>query len=260
MPPSGAPSVRVRGVVKRFGDVVALDRVSLEVRGGEIVGLLGPNGSGKSTLMRVVVGLLRPDEGEVSVCGHDPFEEAEVVRQLVGYVPEEAALYESLSVREFLEFVARARGLRPEAFERRGAALVRAFGLEGLLDDLIGTLSRGNRQRVAIVAALLHDPEVLVLDEPVMGLDPASARVLREYLVELRGRGRAILLSTHILGVAEALCDKVAIMSEGRVLAEGTVSELRARAAEGGTLEEVFLRVTGKDEEVERLIEALRGC
>ena len=138
------------------------------------------------------------------------------------------------------------------------------------INNQIATLRRGVDIVVATPGRLidhiqrktieLSGVEVLVLDEPVMGLDPASARVLREYLVELRGRGRAILLSTHILGVAEALCDRVAIMSEGRVLAEGTVSELRARAAEGGTLEEVFLRVTGKDEEVERLIEALRGC
>jgi len=250
--------IEVKDVVKTYGDIVALDHVNLEVHSGEILGLLGPNGSGKSTLIRIVAGLLKPDKGEVYVNGYNPLKNPIEVRKLIGYVPEEVVLYESLSVREFFEFIARARGLNPSHFKERVTRFVEALGLSNRLDDLIGSLSKGNKQKVAIIAALLHDPLILLLDEPIIGLDPISAKIFKEYLLELRDQGRAILFSTHILEIAEKICDRIAVIYRGRIVAQGSIEELRSEAKTKGTLEDVFLQVTGKTEEVSKIIEALR--
>ena len=244
-------------VTKHYGTVVALDGVSLELRRGEIVGLLGPNGSGKSTLMKLFMGFMRPDHGRVLVLGQDPHENPSV-RARVGYVPEELALYESLTPKEFFDLVARIRRLEPRAYEERLNLLVRSLGLWDRMDDLIGSLSRGNKQKVALVAALLHEPEVLLLDEPMTGLDPAVARITKEILYDMRDRGTAILFSTHILELAEAVCDRIVILHRGRVVAEGTVDEILELAKEK-SLEEVFLEVTGKAHEVYEVIRALKG-
>jgi len=250
--------VNVKDVVKTYGDILALDHVSLKVYSGEVLGLLGPNGSGKSTLIKVIAGLLRPDEGEVYVNGYNPLKNPVEVKNLIGYVPEEVVLYESLSVREFFEFIARARGLNPSHFKERLTKFVNALGLSDRLDDLIGSLSKGNKQKVAIIAALLHDPTVLLLDEPIIGLDPISAKIFKEYLLELKLQGKAILFSTHILEIAEKMCDRVAVIYRGKIIAEGTIEELKSEARVKGTLEDVFLQVTGKSEEVSKIIEALR--
>ena len=249
---------RLEGVSKSYGSVVALNGVSLELRRGEILGLLGPNGSGKTTLIKILMGFIRPDSGRVEVFGLDPYE-GPAVRSRIGYVPEELALYESLTPKELFDLVARIRRLDPEAYARRLDLLVSSFGLKGRMEDLIGALSRGNKQKVAIILALMHEPDLLLLDEPIIGLDPAVARIFKELLHDMRDRGCAIMFSTHVLEVAEAICDRVVILHRGRVVAEGSVGELLELASKEKTLEEVFLEVTGKAHEVREVIRALRG-
>ncbi len=256
MPREGA-LVEVEGVVKRFGSIEALRGVSLRVEKGEVVGLLGPNASGKTTLLKLVMGFMRPDEGSVRVLGRDPYEEP-AVRARVGYVPEEVLLYDSLTVREFLYFLGRMRRMDPSTYMDRVRILTTVFEMEDKLDCLIGSLSRGDKQRLAVIGALMHEPEVLVLDEPIMGLDPVAARVFKEITLELKGRGRGILMSTHVLELAEALCDRIYVLHEGRVVAEGDVKSIRGLLGEDKSLEEVFLRLTEKDEVVEKLIAVLR--
>ena len=239
-------------VSKRFGEVSALDKVSFRVGKGEIFGLLGPNGSGKSTAMRLCVGILRPDEGSVRVLGHDTKSEARLVKRLVGYSPEEPRLYDFLSGYEYLNFVSGIYGLEPEERREKIDRFVEAFGLEGKIDEEINGYSRGMRQKVSLIAAMLHDPEVLVLDEPVAGLDPRSARIVKELLKGFKRMDRSILISTHILGVAEAICDRVALMRRGRLLVSGRIDELLKM----GGLEDVFLELECK-EDLREVVEAL---
>lgn len=249
---------RARDVRKSYGVVKALDGVSLELREGEILGLLGPNGSGKTTLIKILMGFIRPDSGYVEVLGMDPYDNPDV-RARIGYVPEELALYNSLTPKELFDLVARIRRLEPAAYARRLDLLVSSLGLKDRMDDLIGSLSRGNKQKVAVILALLHEPDILLLDEPIVGLDPAVARIFKELLYEMRDRGCAIMFSTHILEVAEAICDRIIIMHKGKVVAEGAVEDILKLAAREKTLEEVFLEVTGKAHEVYEVIKALRG-
>ena len=250
-------TARAENVCKYYGSVVALDGVSLELRRGEITGLLGPNGSGKSTFIKLLMGFMRPDHGRVVVLGQDPYDNP-AVRTRVGYVPEELALYEALTPKEFFDLVARIRRLKPEDYEERLSFLARSLGLWDRMDDLIGSLSRGNKQKVAIIAALLHGPELLLLDEPLTGLDPVVARITKEILYDMRDHGTSILFSTHILELAEAICDRIVILHRGRVVAEGTVEEILELAREK-SLEEVFLEVTGKAHEVYEVVRALKG-
>ena len=250
-------TARAENVCKYYGSVVALDGVSLELRRGEITGLLGPNGSGKSTFIKLLMGFMRPDHGRVVVLGQDPYDNP-AVRTRVGYVPEELALYEALTPKEFFDLVARIRRLKPEDYEEHLSFLARSLGLWDRMDDLIGSLSRGNKQKVAIIAALLHGPELLLLDEPLTGLDPVVARITKEILYDMRDHGTSILFSTHILELAEAICDRIVILHRGRVVAEGTVEEILELAREK-SLEEVFLEVTGKAHEVYEVVRALKG-
>ena len=244
-------------VVKRYGTITALDGVTLELKRGEIVGLLGPNGSGKSTLIKVLMGFIPPDSGYVSVLGVDPYEHPDI-RAKIGYVPEEVKLYESLTPKELFDLAARIRRTDTDKYYRMLETLSNALDLRSKLHNLIGSLSKGYRQKVAIALALLHDPEILLLDEPIIGLDPIVARVFKEILMELKRRGKAILFSTHILELAEVICDRIAIIHRGKIILEGTRDEIVEQARERGALEEVFLEVTGKRGEVEELVKAIR--
>jgi len=246
----------VEKVSKVFGKAVVLQDVSLHLSRGEILGLLGPNGSGKTTLLKIAMGFLNPDRGKVRVLGKDPALNPSVRREM-GYVPEEVVLYDSLTVREFLYFMARMRKLDPKRYIEKIKLLLTLFGMEGKIDQLIGSLSKGDRQKVAIISAVMHDPLILILDEPLLGLDPIAARVFKEFLFEMKHRRRAILISTHILELAELLCDRICILHKGRIVAEGSVSEIMESKKEG-RLEDVFLEVTGKDKEVSNLIKILR--
>jgi ABC-2 type transport system ATP-binding protein len=244
----------------RYGDRTAVGSVSFRVEPGEIFGLLGSNGAGKTSTIKSVVGLVPRSGGSVRVFGADPATDAVRVRAQIGYVPESTLLYDALTPREFLEYVSGVRGAPPERVADRAAAFVKAFRLEGEFDTPIVALSNGTRQKVVVVAALLHEPGLLLFDEPFNHLDPRSVRllkeILREYVVDGR---RGVVFSTHTTELAEQVCDRVAIVDAGRVLAEGTVPELRARVTGGaGTLEQIFLRLTDEEEGIRTAAQSVR--
>ena len=235
--------IEVERLVKRYGRQSAVDGVSLVVRPGEVVALLGPNGAGKSTTIRAITGLLRPTAGRVRVCGHDLLRAPLAAKAALGYVPDRPYLYPKLTARELLRFVARLRRV-PDG-DRRADAWLEAFGLLAVANELIETYSHGMRQKLTFAAALLADPPVLVVDEPMVGLDPRAARQVRELMRDHADRGHAVLLTTHAMDVAESLADRVVVMHLGRIAASGTMSDLRAGAGGGEAgLEDIFLRLT----------------
>jgi len=239
----------VERVSKAYGNVQALNGVNFEVEKGEIRGLLGANGSGKSTVMKILIGLVRPDNGLATVEGIDSAVDPIGVRQIVGYMPETPRLYDFLSGIEYLDFVADLHGLPAEAKKQRIDEYLAAFDLKEQGNDLLSGYSMGMRQKVAISAALIHKPKVLILDEPLNGLDPRTAKIVKDTIIKLAADGVTVLFSTHVLEIAEAMCQRITILDKGRVLAEGSMSELRAQAASqqagGNTLESIFLSLTG---------------
>ena len=251
-------AVRVRGLVVQYGSVVAVDGLSFEVRRGEIYGLLGPNGAGKSSTIKTLVGLVEPKSGEVNVFGHSRKDEM-AVKSLIGYVPEDVLLFDSLTPREFLEFVASVRRLGADEANDRIARMVKAFRMESHFDAPIATLSLGTKQKVAVMGALLHDPPLLILDEPLNGLDARTSRILKD-LVSLHARkGGAAIFCTHVMEVAERLCTRVGIVNHGRMVGEGTIEELRALVHADESLENIFLKVTAEEAGIEETIRALEG-
>jgi ABC-2 type transport system ATP-binding protein len=232
-------------LTRRYGDFVAVDALDLQVRRGEIFGFLGPNGAGKTTTIRMLTGLLRPTEGRVVVDGIDLAADPLVARARMAYLPDTPYLYEKLTAREFIHFVAGLYRVPPERAERRAEELLSLLGLEERGDDLIEGFSHGMRQKTVMAAALVHDPSVMFLDEPTVGLDPKSARLMRDIFRQLGERGTTIFLSTHILEIAERMCDRIAIINEGRLIAMGTFEELHSRAQGSETLEDIFLELTG---------------
>ena len=239
---------------KSFDSKPVLKGLTLKVRPGEIVCLLGPNGSGKSTLFKMSIGVLAPDKGWVKVCGVNPAKDPMRARQIVGYMPEDLVLFESLKVEEFLEFILSIYGVKVD--RTRIDETLKLLGLEGELGKFVGDLSRGNKRRVYLAALMLRDPLVLVLDEAFTGLDPVGARILKSWVKGMSSRGATILFSTHVLPIAEAVADRVAIIHEGRIKAEGRPDELR-RLFGAEELEEVFLEVTGYSKEYENIIRSL---
>ncbi|MDI9643182.1 MAG: ABC transporter ATP-binding protein [Archaeoglobaceae archaeon] len=246
--------IKIKDLRKSFGKKEVLKGISLEVR-GEIYGLLGPNGSGKTTLMKIVAGILKPTQGEVIVGGINVEKDPLKTKEIVGYVPETPVLYESLTVSELLNLVGKIRGLKKEELEKRVSNFAKAFEIEEFMNSLIATLSFGNRQKVAIISALLHNPKVLILDEIMNGLDVKSAKILRELLFRFRSEGRSIIFSTHIMPFAEMLCDRIGVIYEGRIVAEGKVSDLKD-LSKVKDLEDVFLKLT-RGEDISDLISAL---
>ncbi len=250
-------AVKLVNVVKRYDDLVAVDGLSLTVKRGEIFGLLGPNGSGKSTTLKMILGLIKPDSGYIEVLGIDVSRNPLEVKRKVGYVPEAPRIYPFLTGLEFLDFTADIYGLSPEEKKDRIAEYLNALELEGREGDMISSYSQGMKQKVVIISALVHKPELLILDEPLSGLDPKSARIIKDLLRELTFRGVTTVMSTHILEIAQAMCDRIAIINEGKLLALGTIEELRQEAQlPGSDLEDVFLRLTGSGD-VRAIVEAL---
>ena len=249
--------IEVENLVKRFGSTVAVNGISFRVDDGEIYGLLGPNGSGKSTTMKVLSGILTPTSGKVLVGGVDVSQDPLRVKEITGYVPETPVLYESLTPVEFFNFVGSVRRIPEEKLQERVDTLVKAFGIEKYLGEMIGSLSFGTRQKVSLISAMLHDPEVLILDEAMNGLDPKSARILRELLLQFKEEGKSIVFSTHVLALAETICDRVGVIYNGEIIAEGTVEQLKEFAHEE-SLEDVFLKLTESQEEVASIVMALK--
>jgi len=221
-------SIEVKRVTKVYGSQKALDQVSLNIKPGEIVGLLGPNGAGKSTLMKIITCFIPPTDGEVSVCGHDIFEESLKVREKVGYLPENNPLYLEMYVREYLEFIAGIHKLKGNIKERV-SEMVELTGLASEQKKKIGALSKGYRQRVGLAQALIHDPEVLILDEPTSGLDPNQIHEIRN-LIRSIGSTKTVMLSTHIMQEVEAICDRAIIIHKGQIVADDSTHNLTSSA------------------------------
>lgn len=234
---------------KSFGQNKAVDSINLSMKKGEILGLLGPNGSGKSTTMKMILGIIRPDSGRISVEGIDVARDPIAVKKVVGYVPETPQAYEFLTGLEYLDFIADMFGIPHEERKERIAQFLEGLQMKGHENEMIGGYSQGMKQKIAIIAALLHHPKVLVMDEALNGLDPRSAKLVKDLLRNLANEGISVLFSTHVLEIAEALCDQVAIMYLGKIVANGSMAELRSQAGlPGSTLEEVFLKITGTGE------------
>jgi ABC-2 type transport system ATP-binding protein len=233
--------IRAQNVTRRYGADVAVDSVSFTIEPGEIVGLLGANGAGKSTLLRMLSTYLAPDEGRVLVCGHDAQREPWWVRRKIGYMPEHNALFESMRVPAFLEFIARVRGLEGELGTERLAFVVERCGLSDVMGKRIRECSKGFRQRIGLAAAILHDPPVLLLDEPTHGLDPLQVAAFRDLVRELRA-GHAILLSSHVLAEIAAVATRMLAMHDGRIVLDEKIEVLAARASSAGkSIEDLVL-------------------
>jgi ABC-2 type transport system ATP-binding protein len=240
--------ISFRGVSRSYGANVAVKRLDVEVRPGELFALLGHNGAGKTTTIKMLVGLLRPGQGTVEIDGVDVAADPLSASQRIGYVPDQPYLYEKLSGREFLEFVAQMHGLGPahcaEAIDRE----VARFGLGRFIDDLTESYSHGMKQRTVFAASLLHDPRLLVVDEPLVGLDPHSIRLAKDLFRERARSGRTVFMSTHTLAVAEEIADRIGVMNRGELIFLGTVDELRRQHdAQGQSLESLYLSLVGSE-------------
>jgi ABC-2 type transport system ATP-binding protein len=252
-------AIEVIELKKYYGAKLAVEHVSLSVRGGEVFGFLGPNGAGKTTTIKMLVGLLQPTSGTVRIAGYDVQTQALQAKAASGYVPDTPNLYAKLSGRELLRFVGDLYDLDRQQVNRRIEELLRMFDLTSAADDTVDSYSHGMQQKTALAAALMHDPRVLVLDEPTVGLDPKSARLIKDILRQMAERGAAVFLSTHILEIAERMCDRIGIIHQGRLIAVGTMDELRGLAQSGvanlppgaASLEDIFLGLTGGAEDAE---------
>jgi len=237
------PALELREVNKSFNGKVALEKLSLSVRQGELYALLGSNGAGKTTTLRMVAGLLEPDSGQISILGHDVALEPEQAKRPLAYLPDDPLLYAKLRPMEYLEFVAGLWGLEPRASEKKARELLEWLDLWKNKDELTEGFSRGMKQKLALAGALVHEPRVMILDEPLTGLDAGAARQVKDLLVSFTQGGGTVILTTHILEVAERLAQRIGILSGGRLIAEGTLEQLRTRSGEN-SLEDVFLEIT----------------
>ncbi|MFH1091563.1 MAG: ABC transporter ATP-binding protein [Pseudomonadota bacterium] len=244
-------------LTKKFRKVVAVDNLSLMIRPGEIFGFLGPNGAGKTTTIKMIAGTLLPTSGRVIIAGRDLAGNPEQAKRVVGFIPDRPFLYEKLTGFEFLEFMGGLYGVNSQVFKARADSLLDLFELADWRDELVESYSHGMKQRLIMSAALIHRPQVLVVDEPMVGLDPRGARLVAKIFRQLRSNGVSIFVSTHTLSIAAELCDRIGIILNGRLLVEGTVEDLKAQAGTDHELEDAFLKLTGGDED-QTLAEFLR--
>lgn len=233
--------IEIEGLTKRYGRHKVVDKLSFRCAAGEVLGFLGPNGAGKSTTMKMVVGFVAPSAGTVSVCGHDIRTDTLAAQQRIGYLPEGAPLYAEMTPAQFLDFIANVRGLNGKRRQQRLAEVIRLLHLGPVLDQAIDTLSKGFKRRVGLAQAILHDPDVLILDEPTDGLDPNQKHEVRE-LIRSMSEEKLIVISTHILEEVEAVCTRAIIISDGRLLVDDTPEALTAQG--DGDLDTVFRRIT----------------
>jgi ABC-2 type transport system ATP-binding protein len=249
---NSATLIETQALVKRYGDKVAVNNISFEVQAGEVFGFLGPNGAGKTTTIKMIVGLLQPTSGTIRVAGYDVQTQPLLAKAASGYVPDTPNLYAKLTGRELLRFVGDLYSLDRQRLAQRTEELLRVLDLNEAADQTIDSYSHGMQQKASLAAALMHDPKVLVLDEPTVGLDPKSARLIKDILRQMAERGTAVFLSTHILEIAERMCDRIGIINKGELVAVGTMQELRSLGKAGETsLEDIFLALTGGAEEAE---------
>jgi ABC-2 type transport system ATP-binding protein len=238
--------IAVHDLVKQYGAFTAVDGVSLDVQPGEIHGFLGPNGAGKTTTLRMIAGLLKPTAGRIAVNGHDVGTDAEAAKTSLGFIPDRPFIYEKLTAGEFLRFHGGLYGLEDNGLAGRAREMLELFELARWEDELVESFSHGMKQRVVMCAAFLHRPSAVVVDEPMVGLDPRGARLIKEVFRKMSARGVAILMSTHTLEVAQEMCDRISIILKGRIIATGTVAEVRAMGDRSDDhLTSVFLKLTG---------------
>jgi ABC-2 type transport system ATP-binding protein len=243
---SSSYAVDLKGVTKRYNEIVAVNNITLTINTGEIFALLGPNGSGKSTTLKMLLGLVQPTAGSVNVLGIDVEKEPVSIKRQVGYVPESPSVYEFLTGIEYLDFIADIYGVAPADKKQRINEYLKALQLEGREGDMINSYSDGMKKKLSLISAFLNKPKLLILDEPLNALDPRSARIVKDLLHQLKLQGVTTILSTHVLEIAEALCDRIGIMYQGNILALGTMNELRERASlPSSGLEDIFLKLTG---------------
>ncbi len=245
MPSSSTAALEIFNLHKRFSEPAVKD-LSLTVNGGEFYALLGPNGAGKTTTLRMVAGLLEADAGSVKICGVDAFSDPIAAKQVLAWVPDEPMVYDKLTPLEYLEFVAGLWSMEADLARFKADTLLESFGLAPHCNERCGGFSKGMRQKVALAGALIHEPRLIILDEPLTGLDAGSARQVKKVLTGLVAQGVSIIMTTHILEVAERMADRIGIIAQGQLVAEGTLEELRERAsADGNSLEDIFLEIVG---------------
>jgi ABC-2 type transport system ATP-binding protein len=250
-------AVELKNVTKCYNELVAVNSLSLSIRQGEIFGLLGPNGSGKSTTLKMLLGLVAQSAGEVNVLGFNVAQDPVSVKRLVGYVPESPNLYEFLTGIEFLDFIGDIYGMSADEKRQRITEYLKALQLDGREGDMINSYSDGMKKKIALISAFMHKPKLLILDEPLNALDPRSARIVKDILAGLKSQGVTTIITTHVLEIAQALSDQIAIMYKGNLLALGNMDELQQRASlPGSDLEDIFLKLTGT-EDLKAVVEAL---
>ncbi|MBW2145516.1 MAG: ABC transporter ATP-binding protein [Deltaproteobacteria bacterium] len=251
--------IHMRNLTKKYGELAAVNNISLHVRRGEVFGFLGPNGAGKTTTIKMLAGLLRPTGGQILVGGYDVVQHPIQAKRIIGFIPDRPFLYDKLTGLEFMQFMAGLYGMNHDSFADRAGRLLRLFDLEEWRGELIESYSHGMKQRLIIASALLHQPQLIVVDEPLVGLDPRGARMVKDIFRNLAARNDvAIFMSTHTLEVAQETCHRIAIIQEGSVVAVGTFDELQHKAGVSNPrLESIFLRLTG-GEEMKEIIEVLR--
>ncbi len=253
--------LNVEKISKSFKDVQAVDELSFQIKKGEIYGLLGPNGAGKTTTIKLILGLLEPEAGDISVLGLNPQKDEIEIKNQVGYVSEEPLIYKSLTPKELFNFIASIRKLDGKTTTPKLAQYLESLSAVEYYERLISTLSRGNKQKIQIIAAIMHDPKILILDEPLTGLDAKSVKVVKEILELHTKRGGAVLFSTHIMEIAEDICDRIGIINQGKMVAEGTMDTLKHLVNamdEDMDLEDIFLRLTDQDDSINDIVDKLR--
>ena len=248
-------AISVRNLTKYYGDFLAVDDISFEVWDGEILGFLGPNGAGKSTSIKIMTCFMPASEGKIAVAGHDVFDESMSVRQNIGYMPENTPLYPEMRVREFLKFRAAIKGVRRSQRTKRIDEVIGMCGIREVADKIIGQLSKGFRQRVGLADALISDPKILILDEPLASLDPNQQTMAKNLIKELKGK-HTIIFSTHILGDVEEICDRMVIIDKGKLIASGTPDELAQRFQEENHLR---VEIVGPKDELKKAVEGIEG-
>lgn len=251
--------IKTVDLIKDYGKFRAVDNVNIHVKKGEIYGFLGPNGAGKTTTIRMLIGLLRPTSGSVFIDGHDLQKEPMAAKGVVGFIPDRPYLYEKLTGEEFLRFMAGLYGVESDVIGTRITELLGFFDLLDWRNELIESYSHGMKQRTVMASALIHKPKAIIVDEPMVGLDPKGARILKDVFKKIVRDGCTIFMSTHTLEIAEQMCDRMAIINKGAIIAEGSIDELRAATEEkeGAQLEDIFLSLVGS-EDMHEIIESLK--
>lgn len=250
----------VNDLKKFFGEIKAVNGISFDVRQGEVFGLLGPNGAGKTTTIKLLLGLLEPNEGEMNIFGLNPERDEVQIKRRIGYVSEDPLIFKSLTPKDLYNFIASVRELDPIKTTKLAKEYLESLEADEYYDQLIATLSHGNKQKLQIIAAILHEPDLLIFDEPLAGLDAKSVKVVKSILELHTQQGGSVLFSTHIMEIAQDLCDRIGIINKGKMVGIGTIEELRQQADKvGASLEDVFLRLTEQDTSVNEIIKKLRA-